>query len=181
MTFHQGTPLVSSVYLSNHFLNLRDLTLSPSLPPLVEHILVPYLHGLRLCLHIVWYELIRGNLFDGEDFTSDTAGLWERGKEWKTPSLGRTFEPGGNGDEVYANADNAENEPQEEQDEAEWTVEDVFDRIDASLAWLETQNGESDGLWFCRYFAGGTKDPDHDQSSESCQISRQKFRTCRLV
>jgi hypothetical protein len=93
MTYHEGTPLVNSIFTSRHMLDLNKMSDSPSSytpfdplrpPELVHLVLRVYLLMYNLCLHLVWHELARGNgnVYDGEDFMSDTAGLWRSGEEW---------------------------------------------------------------------------------------------------
>lgn len=136
MTYHDGAPLVQTIFLSRHFLQLYSLTLLslPSNPTvsdlLLYHVLIPYLHSLRLSMYLVWTELTRGNVFDGEDFFSDPSGLWDRGKEWTVPRLGR-----------MENADEGEEETglggMLGSAECDWMLEDVAERTIDGLRWLE--------------------------------------------
>ena len=80
MTYHTGATLVQTLFTSKHFLDLHALTLDllntefefdSDLNPtgsgpyashnlsrqLLHHILIPYLHALRLCMYLVWTEL----------------------------------------------------------------------------------------------------------------------------
>lgn len=92
MTYHEGGPLVNSVFTSRHILNISALSSTPtddapdpSRPPELTHLVLrAYLLMYNLTLHLIWHELARGNgnVYDGEDFMSDTAGLWGDGREW---------------------------------------------------------------------------------------------------
>ena len=72
-------------------------------------------------------------MYDGEDFTSDTAGLWEGGKEWSVPRLGKTGVPGVSEDGVDTLG----------YDECDLMLEDVVERMDQGLKWLDTAGCES--------------------------------------
>ncbi len=94
MTYHEGGPLVNSVFTSRHMLNISlltstpndvNITSDPTRPPELTHLVFrSYLLMYNLTLHLIWHELARGNgnVYDGEDFMSDTAGLWGDGQEW---------------------------------------------------------------------------------------------------
>jgi hypothetical protein len=155
MTYHTGATLVQTLFTSKHFLDLHALTLdllntesnpdststsnSANIDPsqsstlsrqLLHHLLIPYLHALRLCMYLVWTELTRGHVYDGEDFTSDTAGLWDRGKEWAVP---RTRSGMGQDEEVDEDED--EGKGVLGYDECDFMLEDVLKRIEEGVDW----------------------------------------------
>lgn len=133
MTYHTGTTLVQTIYTSKHFINLHHISVTtrPDTQPLLYHLLLPYIHALRLCFHLVWNELAKGNLVDGEDWWSDTFGLWEAGREWETPKLG-----------AAAQVAHHKRKQDEEAgldvgfDADDWMLEDVLDRMEEGLLWL---------------------------------------------
>ncbi len=90
MTYHQGVPLVSSLFISRHILAvdfLRScpdalLDASPATSELPSLALHTYIRLFYLANHLAWHEMIRGNVYDGEDWMSDTCGVWDREGEW---------------------------------------------------------------------------------------------------
>jgi len=91
-------------------------------------------------MYLVWTELTRGHVFDGEDFTSDPAGLWERGKEWAVPR------PRGG---AWGGEEGGVEDDEEEEgkgvlgyDECDFMLEDVLKRMDEGLDWLTQSEGE---------------------------------------
>lgn len=89
-------------------------------------------------MYLVWTELTRGHVFDGEDFTSDPAGLWERGKEWAVPRPQGGVETGGD----QGVDDGQEGEGVLGYDECDFMLEDVLKRMDEGLDWLTQSEGE---------------------------------------
>ena len=89
-------------------------------------------------MYLVWTELTRGHVFDGEDFTSDPAGLWERGKEWAVPRPRGGEEGGLDGDEEWEE----EGKGVLGYDECDFMLEDVLRRMDEGLDWLTQSEGE---------------------------------------
>jgi hypothetical protein len=95
-------------------------------------------------MYLVWNEFTRGHVYDGEDFMSDTAGLWDGGKEWSVPRLNEkgTGRSGMRG--VGAGAGMGEEEGMDilGYDECDLMLEDVVERIDAGVEWLDTAGCE---------------------------------------
>jgi hypothetical protein len=92
-------------------------------------------------MYLVWTELTRGHVYDGEDFTSDPAGLWERGKEWAVPR------PQGGGRGGDDSREDGEDRDEEEKgvlgyDECDFMLEDVLKRMDEGLDWLNQSERE---------------------------------------
>lgn len=134
MTYHTGASLVQTLFMSRHMLQLYHLTLATlddgdESGTLLSQVLVPYVHAVRLCMTLVWNELIKGNVQDGEDFTSDTGGLWPYGLEWNVPRPEGT------------DADQGQ--------DCDWMLEDVLERIEWGLEWLDTAGCKSHkfGMW----------------------------------
>lgn len=141
MTYHVGAPLVQTLFTSRYLLQLQSLTSTllnaeSTSDDLLNQIIIPYMHSFRLCMYLVWTELTRGHMYDGEDFASDTAGLWEGGKEWSVPRLGSARVDGleSVGDGLGY-------------DECDLMLEDVVERMEAGLEWLETAGCELAGSY----------------------------------
>ncbi|CEH12997.1 Glucose-repressible protein and related proteins [Ceraceosorus bombacis] len=79
--WHRGAPLSQTIFtcLYMHHLPLsRPISLAASLPTqasLLSCVLRPFLLGVLKSMHLVWDELVRDNVIDGEDYFGDKAGL----------------------------------------------------------------------------------------------------------
>ncbi|KAJ9092304.1 hypothetical protein QFC19_008738 [Naganishia cerealis] len=82
MQFNHGWPLVPTVFTA-HLLRLLPSLRTLHLPPLMRTVVMPYIEAYNLALAYVWSELVtRAALPEGEDWTGDTAGMWNEGEEW---------------------------------------------------------------------------------------------------
>lgn len=80
MAFHAGWPMIPTTFTSRHLLN--PSLLQPS-STTIQRALASYLEAYKRSLALVWQELSKGAVFEGEDWMGDLGGLWGDGEEWE--------------------------------------------------------------------------------------------------
>lgn len=81
MAFHSGWAPIPTIFTSRHLLHLSLLQRTASPTP-TQRALVGYLECFKRSFALVWQELSKGAVFEGEDWMGDLGGLWGDGEEF---------------------------------------------------------------------------------------------------